>query len=220
MGRSCAGATLTGKNSLSTGLYFTAALEDSPNALGTDSYYGALNNSGNAAGDSILHERLSIVALQSEDYGSDDQIVMSSTGAAGPDFGGYQYMFGDGGQAFVAIGTNGNYSLLVGVHAPPFTGPGVYLNPIGVVNAANFMPVTASIAPGELLELFGTGLAPAGTSIQIQGGQPFPTKGVGGVIVTIDGINCPIYSVTPTALSVGVPYGVASNQTGLANSPW
>jgi uncharacterized protein (TIGR03437 family) len=79
------------------------------------------------------------------------------------------------------------------------------------------MPVTASIAPGELLELFGTGLAPVGTSIQIQGGQPFPTTGVGGVTVTINGIKCPIYIVSPTALSVGVPYAVASNQTALAN---
>jgi uncharacterized protein (TIGR03437 family) len=208
---------VTGTNSLSTGLYFTTALEDSPGFLGTDSYYGSTNNSGDAAGDGIVHERLSLVALQSEDFGSDDQIVLSSSGAAGPDFNGYQYMFGDAGNAYVAIGTNGNYSLLVGVHAPAFSGPGVYLNPIGVVNAASFLPVTASIAPGELLRLFGTGLAPAGTSIQIQGGQPFPTTGVGGVTVTIDGTNCPIYAVTPTALSVGVPYGVASNQTGLAN---
>jgi uncharacterized protein (TIGR03437 family) len=126
-------------------------------------------------------------------------------------------MFGDGGNAYVAIGTNGNYSLLVGIHAPAFSGPGVYLNPIGVVNAANFMPVTASIGPGELLALFGTGLAPAGTSIQIQGGQPFPTTPVGGVTVTIDGIACPIYRVSPTALYIAVPYAVASNTTALAN---
>ncbi len=114
---------VTGTASLSTGLYFTTALEDSPGFLGTDSYYGATNNAGNAAGDGVIHERLSLVALQSEDYGSDDQIVMNSSGAAGPDFGGYQYMFGVGGQAFVAIGTNGNYSLLVGMHAPAFAGP-------------------------------------------------------------------------------------------------
>ncbi len=208
---------VTGKNSLTTGLYFTSALEDSPGFLGTDSYYGSTNNSGDAAGDGVIHERLSLVGLQSEDYGSDDQIVLSSAGAAGPDFGGYQYMFGDGGQAFVAIGSNGNYSLLVGMHAPAFTGPGVYLNPIGVVNAANFMPVTASIAPGELLALFGTGLAPAGTSISIQGGQPFPTNGVGGVTVTIDSLPCPIYRVSPTALYIAVPYAVASNTTALAN---
>jgi uncharacterized protein (TIGR03437 family) len=201
------------------GLYFTTALEDSPGFLGTDSYYGATNNSGDAAGDGIVHERLSLVALQSEDFGSDDQIVVNANGSASPDFNGYQYMFGDGAQAFVAIGTNGNYSLLVGMHAPSFSGPGVYLSPIGVVNAANFMPVTASIAPGELLELFGTGLAPAGTSIQIQGGQPFPTTGigVGGVTVTINGIACPVYAVSPTTLSVGVPYALASNQTALAN---
>jgi uncharacterized protein (TIGR03437 family) len=208
---------VTGTNALSTGLYFTSALEDSPTFLGTDSYYGSTNNSGNANGDGIVHERLSITGLASEDFGSDNQIVMTSSGAAAPDFNGYQYMFGDGGQAFVAIGTNGNYSLLVGMHAPPFTGPGVYLNPIGVVNAANFMPVTASIAPGELLALFGTGLAPAGTSIQIQGGQPFPTTGVGGVTVTINGIACPIYTVNPTSLSVAVPYAVASNPVALAN---
>ena len=208
---------VTGTNSLSTGLYFTASLEDSPGFLGTDSYYGSTNNAGNAAGDGIVHERLSLVALQSEDFGSDDQIVMNSSGAAGPDFNGYQYLFGAGGQAFVAIGTNGNYSLLTGMHAPAFSGPGVYLNPIGIVNAANFMPITTSIAPGELLELYGTGLAPAGTSIQIQGGQPFPTTGVGGVTVTINGIKCPIYTVSPTTLSVAVPYALANNQTALAN---
>ena len=208
---------VTGSNSLSLGLYFTAAVEDSPTGSGTDSYYGSTNNTGDAAGDGIVHERLSLVGLQSEDFGSDDRIVMSASGAAAPDFNGYQYEFGDGGQAFVAIGTNGLYSLLVGMHAPAFTGPGVYLNPIGVVNAANFMPVTASIAPGELLVLYGTGLAPAGTSTIIQGGQPFPTTGVAGVTVTIDGNNCAIYAVTPTALYVAVPYEVAANQTGLAN---
>jgi uncharacterized protein (TIGR03437 family) len=208
---------VTGTNALSTGLYFTAALEDSPGFLGTDSYYGSTNNSGDSAGDGIVHQRLSITTFPSEDFGSDDQIVMSANGSASPDFNGYQYIFGDGGQAFVAIGTNGNYALLVGVHAPAFTGAGVYLNPIGVVNAANFMPATASVAPGELLELFGTGLAPAGTAIQVQGGQPFPTNGVGGVTVTINGLKCPVYSVTPTALAVAVPYALASNQTGLAN---
>ena len=215
-----------GSNSLSTGLYFTTALEDSPGYLGTDSYYGGTNNSGDAAGDGIVHERLNQIALPSYDFGSDDQIDLNADGTTAcipgyatpcTDFNGYEYVFGDGGQAFVAIGSNGNYSLLVGMHAPAFTGAGVYLNPIGVVNAANFMPVTASIAPGELLELFGTGLAPAGTSVQIPGGQPFPTKGVAGVVVTINGINCPVYAVSPTALSVGVPYAVALNQTGLAN---
>jgi uncharacterized protein (TIGR03437 family) len=49
-----------------------------------------------------------------------------------------------------------------------------------------------------------------------QGGQVFPTV-LGGVSVSIDTIPCPIYYVSPTQLSVIVPYEVASNQTGLAN---
>jgi uncharacterized protein (TIGR03437 family) len=100
------------------------------------------------------------------------------------------------------------------MHAPSFTGTGVYLNPIGIVNAASYQPVTASLAPGELISLFGTGLASTTTSVQ--GGLPFPTT-LGGVQVMIDNYACPLYYVSPTELSVIVPYEVATNQTGLAN---
>ena len=154
------------------------------------------------------------------DYGADDQTVLNANGTVGntangfTDYYGYEYIIGDGGQAFVATGTNGNFSLQVGLHAPSFSGPSVYLNPIGVVNAASQQPVTASIAPGELLALSGSGLASA--TVITQGGQPFPTK-LNGVSVTIDNIACPIYYVTTGQLAVAVPYGVASNQSGLAN---
>lgn len=203
-----------GTNSLSTGLYYTAALEDSPGYLGTDSYYGGTNNSGNANGDTIVHQRLNLVAALSYDNGTDDQIDLNSDGTTATDFNGYNYIFGDGGQAFVAIGTNGNYSLQVGTHAASFIGPGVYLNPIGVNNAASLQPVTASIAPGELLSLTGTGLS--STTFVTQGGSVFPTT-LEGVSVTINNIACPIYYVSPTNLAVIVPYAVATNQTGLAN---
>src|SRR5579859_5866540 len=36
----------------------------------------------------------------------------------------------------------------------------IFLNPIGIVNSANFAPITNSIAPGEFLTLFGTNLSP------------------------------------------------------------
>jgi uncharacterized protein (TIGR03437 family) len=53
--------------------------------------------------------------------------------------------------------------------------------------------------------------------MSIQGGQVFPTT-LGGVSVSIDGIPCPIYSVSSGQLNVIVPYGVASSQfAGLAN---
>jgi uncharacterized protein (TIGR03437 family) len=205
-------------NALSQGLYFTSALEDG--FFGVDSYYGGTNNSGDAAGDGILHERLNIPGGSSYDFGTDDQTALNANGTVGnaqngyTDLNGYEYIFGDGGQAYVAIGTNGNYSLLVGMHAANFSGPGVYLNPIGVVNAASQQPVTASIAPGELLILVGTGLSSG--NMVTQGGQTFPLS-LDGVSVAIDGLPCPIYYVTPNQLSVAVPYAVAANQTGLAN---
>jgi len=76
------------------------------------------------------------------------------------------------------------------------------------------MPPVTSLAPGELITLFGTGLSSA--TMTTQGGQAFPLA-LGGVSVTIDNISCPIYYVSPTQMSVIVPYEVASNKTGLAN---
>jgi len=130
----------TATSSTSAGLYFTSALEDYSGVFGTDSYYGGTSDSGDSAGDVILHQRVNSPAALSIDYGSDDQILLSSNGTSGIDFLGYEYIFGDGGNAFVAIGTDGYYSLVVGLHAAAFSGSGVYLNPIGVVNAASYQP--------------------------------------------------------------------------------
>ena len=206
--------TVSGSNSLTTGLYFTAALEDSQAGNGTDSYYGGNSNTGDSSGDAVIHQRVNTPSGLSFDFGTDDQYTVNGDGSTPVDFNGYQYLFGDGGNAFVAIGTNGLFSLLVGMHAPAFSGPGVYLNPVGVANAASFQPVTASIAPGELILLYGTNLASA--TVVTPGANTFPT-GLGGVSVTIDGVLCPIYYVSPGQLAVIVPYEVASNQTGLAN---
>jgi uncharacterized protein (TIGR03437 family) len=211
--------TITGANSISAGLYFTTALEDYPDSSGTDSYYGGTSNTGDNAGDGVVHLRLNVPSGFSYDYGTDDQIELNPDGTTTiPDYNGYQYIFGDAGdgesQAFVGIGTGGLFSLVVGMHAPAFSGSGVYLNPIGVNNAASFQPVTASIAPGEDIALYGTGLS--SVTMSIQGGQVFPTT-LGGVSVSIDGIPSPLYSVSPGQLNVTVPYEVASNTTGLAN---
>ncbi|HTS46462.1 MAG TPA: IPT/TIG domain-containing protein, partial [Bryobacteraceae bacterium] len=66
----------------------------------------------------------------------------------------------------------------------------------------------------ELITLFGTGLSTV--KMSMEGGQAFPTS-LGQVSVSINNIPCPIYYVSPTQISVIVPYDVASNQTGLAN---
>ena len=68
-------------NSITQGLYFTASLEDSPTISGTDSYYGGDSMSGNAAGDTVVHARLNFPNFLSYDYGTDDQIVLNSSGA-------------------------------------------------------------------------------------------------------------------------------------------
>jgi uncharacterized protein (TIGR03437 family) len=115
----------------------------------------------------------------------------------------------------VGIGTQGNYSRVVGLHAAAFSGKGVYLSPIGVANAASYQPITASLAPGELIVLSGSGLY-TGSGVDVAPGGAFPTS-LGGVSVTIDGTPCPIYYVSATQLAVVVPYELASNTTGLAN---
>jgi uncharacterized protein (TIGR03437 family) len=206
--------TIAGTNSISAGLYFTSALEDFSSLGGMDSYYGGTSNSGDSAGDGVIHQRFNIPGELAIDFGTDDQIVLNPDGTTGVDSNGYEYIFGDNGLAFVAIGTGGNFSLLVGMHAAAFSGSGVYLNPIGVANAASYQPITASLAPGELITLFGTGLS--SVTMAMQGGEAFPTT-LGGVSVSIDDIPCPIYYVSSTQISVIVPYEVASNQTGLAN---
>ena len=88
----------------------------------------ATNVSGDSSGDGIVHQRLNVpVALFAVDYGTDDQINLNPDGTTGIDLNGYQYIFGDGGLAFVGIGTDGLFSLQVGLHAASFSGTGVYL---------------------------------------------------------------------------------------------
>lgn len=203
-------------NSTTQGLYFTAGLEDSPTGSGADSYYGSDSLSGDAAGDGIVHARLNFPNYLSYDYGSDDLLTVNSSGASTtPDFSGYNYTFGDGGQAFVGIGTQGNYSLVIGLHAASFSGSGVYLNPVGVANAASYQPITASLSPGELIILTGSGLY-SGSGLDVAPSGAFPTS-LGGVSVTIDSIPCAIYYVSATQMAVVVPYELSSNTTGFAN---
>src|ERR1039458_1885378 len=88
---------------------------------------------------------------------------------------------------------------------PTVTGTGVYLNPQGIVNAASWAPFTAGIAPGELLTLFNGSNLAADTVVS---GIPFLTS-LDHVQVSIGGLPAPIYYVSPTQVSVIVPYAVA-----------
>jgi uncharacterized protein (TIGR03437 family) len=201
-------------NSAYQGSYYIAGLEDSPQSGFScgdlDSFYGSLNADG--AANQIVHERFASPFCAAFDLETDDQTQIGANGT-GTDFNGYQYAFGDAGKAFVAIGTGGFYSLLVGVHGNTYTGSGVFLNPLGVSNAASLAPITMSVAPGELVVLYGSGLSPV--SMGVQGGQVFPPT-LGGVQVLVNGTPAPIYFVTSTLISAIMPYNLSSSTSSIA----
>jgi uncharacterized protein (TIGR03437 family) len=109
------------------------------------------------------------------------------------------------GTVRIASGLWPTLGLSVALKAPALTGSGVFLNPTGVTNAASFAPFTAGISPGEYIVLYGSNLSPAGTTVASS--LPLPTT-LAGVQVNINGIQAPIYYVTPTQISVIVPSAV------------
>jgi uncharacterized protein (TIGR03437 family) len=210
-------------------LYFWSALEDLPANGGVDSYYGSLLSYGDSTGDAVEHQRLSIFGIYPFDYGTDDGFALNTNGTSGPlpgvsypsgycasvngtticpdADGAYIYAFGDNLNAFVAIGTQGYFSLVASAAANPAPSTSaVYLSPIGIINAASYAPITASLAPGETISLFGTNLSnvtmspPAG---------PAPTI-LGNTQVVINGVAAPLYYVSPGQINAVVPFEVSS----------
>jgi len=81
------------------------------------------------------------------------------------------------------------------------------LNPIGIVNSANFAPITNSVAPGEFVTLFVSN--PSSVTLQAQS-LPLQTN-LGGVQVMVNGRAAPIYFVSPTQISLIVPYATTES---------
>jgi uncharacterized protein (TIGR03437 family) len=79
--------------------------------------------------------------------------------------------------------------------------------PVALVNAASY---DTTVAPGSIAALFGTGMS---TQTAIASTLPLPTT-LGGVTVKINGINAPLFFVSPNQINLQVPGGVA---TGTAN---
>ncbi len=149
----------TGTNATASGEYFTAALEDEVDPTGAstnllDAYYGSLNALGN--GTALFHNRFQSLQSLVFDYTLDSTLFDLSSSGTVP-LGGdtpYSYTFGVNGQAYIATGDTTNtayYSLTLGLAMPKFSGNGVYLSQNGIVNSANFAPITNPIAPNELI---------------------------------------------------------------------
>ena len=127
------------------------------------------------------------------------------------------YAVGPNGDMAIGAGLqNTNYQIVFYLRAPAMNGTGVFLNPQGVVNAASFAPFTAQYSPGEVVTMYGSGIATADASLT---GLPFPTT-MGNVQVKVgDGssaapINAPIYAVcascNPQQISAVIPYNVST----------
>ena len=209
----------TATNSLYQGTYLTAALENDAasgkNAI--DAFSGSIFSLGQ--GTSIAHQRLATYQNPSIDYTyapAPYQVTSAGTFSDGLLHG----ILGVGGQAFLEVGTGSFYSLIPGLGVA-YTGPNPFLDPLKVWNAANLAPITNSIAPGEFVSLFGSGLCTANEGAP---SLPLPTT-LGKVQVTVNGIPAPISYVSPNQINVLVPYEISgsyatfqvSSDVGLSN---
>jgi len=207
----------TGTNATASGDYFMAALEDEVDPTGfstnlLDAYYGSVNALG--TGTALFHNRFQSLQFLVYDYTFDSTLFDLSTSGTVP-FGGdtpYSYTFGANGQAYIATGdsTDASYfSLTLGLAMQKFSGSGVYLSPNGIVNSANFAPITNPIAPLELITLFGsfgTGLGTGTTATTL----PLPTT-LGPISVTINGVKAPLDYVSSTQIIAEVPSSISPN---------
>ena len=80
------------------------------------------------------------------------------------------------------------------------------VSPGGVVNAANFV---APVAPGSLVSIFGSNLAP---QVAQAASIPLPAS-LGGVTVSFNGFLAPLLYVAPGQINAQIPFEVPSNQT-------
>ncbi|MEZ5393597.1 MAG: hypothetical protein R2724_12195 [Bryobacterales bacterium] len=106
------------------------------------------------------------------------------------------------------------HGLSIGVKMPQLSGSGVFLNPLGVVNAASFAPTTHPISPGSMLSLFGTGLA---DGFGQPGSVPLPTQ-FNGVSVTFNGIQAPLFFVSPGQINLQAPFALQGDTVDIVVS--
>jgi uncharacterized protein (TIGR03437 family) len=189
----------------------TYAYIDSSGFGDFDNYYGSFSLS---SGNVIQHLRTFSLANGSPVDSITTDTAPTTSGATYSD-GLYDYTIGGGGLYRIGYGLGPLLGIDLAVAAPSFSGSGVYVNPTGVVNAASYAPFTTGVAPGELLVITGTGLAP-NTSIgagDIATTAQWPIV-LNGVKVFIDGVQAPLYYVSATQIAALVPF--EANQFALA----
>lgn len=204
------------------GLYYQAGLDLDESAASSgvspfDTYYGSFQ--ALSGGDIIGHQRFSTSSsmnYQTQDslliYGGAndftyyDSYTLNSDGSSDDSAFAQHYVSSTDGTIRIGYGIGPLLSLNVAFQEPGFSGSGVYLNPAGVVNAASSAPFTAQVSPGEFLTLYGSGLADTTATATL----PFPTT-FNGVQVMVNQTAAPISYVSPTQISIVVPYLTTPN---------
>jgi len=202
-------------NSTFQSTYFSAALENfaygAEDGLGSiDSFYGSTLGLGQGTG--IMHQRFtSFIQYSQADYTFS---VPEDFSLGGNSNGGlYQNLLAANGQAQLQIGNGPSYgpgmfySLVVNLQAKAKTSSGVFINPLGVLNAASYAPITNPVAPGEFVSIFGSGLA---SGVFTPSSLPLPTN-LGGVQVTVNGRLAPLSYVGPSQINILVPIATSEN---------
>ena len=213
--------TAPASNATYEGVYFVAGMQDTvPAGTGAGNDIGALYGSTDATpqGLSLTHWRYNQTfggfpgaydLTLSDYYAVTASGVFTSTS-------GNQYTLGANGQAAFLLGGNGFYELILELQAPSFSGTGVFLYPLGIVNAASFAPITNSIAPLEMVSLFGSGMS-SGTAQAPS--LPLPTN-LAGTQVLINGTPAPLVYVSPTYITVLVPAAIHPDPGEPDDAPW
>jgi len=193
-------------NGSANGVYYVSGMSEFATSnlpFVLSGYSGSANSTG--SGTALLHQRLASSVGPVFDNTSGSTFSVAGDGTFQLSNNVAKFTLGDSGQAFIATGASGVYSLVVGFHAQPFSGSGVYLNPLGIVNAGSFAPATNPIAPGEIIAIFGSGLSSGTTNAA---SLPLPTN-LGNVTVSINGVNAPLFYVSPTQITAMVPYSIS-----------
>lgn len=203
------------------GLFYQAGLNldesSSSGVSGLDSYYGAFQALAN--GGILGHQRFStsssmdyqnqnslLIYGGANDFTYYDSYTLNNDGTSVDSAFNQHYVSSTDGTIRIGYGIGPSLGINVAFQEPPFSGSNVYLNPVGVVNAASSAPFTAQVAPGEFLTLYGSGLANTTASATL----PFPTT-FNGVQVFVNQTQAPIYYVSPTQISIVVPYGTTAD---------
>lgn len=103
--------------------------------------------------------------------------------------------------------TSGRYSMMMGARIPDFPGGEPFLSPVGVTHAGSFAPPTYPISPGQIVSLFGVGMAPQTTAAA---SLPLPTM-LDGVTVSINGLPAPLFFTSNQQINAQVPFGVTGD---------